>query len=450
MNSLQLYEGKKQQIIQEWKEKIRNKEQIVLNKSISNLFRYRKNNASRLNVKDFNKVIHVDPINLLVEVEGMTTYEDLVNETLKYNCMPQVVPELKSITIGGAFTGVGIESSSFKYGLVHETIKEIEVLLPSGEIVIANRTNDYKDLFFAFPNSYGTLGYVLKLKTNLEKVKQYIKLTHRKFISQKEFWSSLEQLCKEQRNKKEISFIDGVIFNESEMIITLGELIEKAPYLSNYKKLKIYYKSLKEKQEDYLTIKDYIWRWDTDWFWCSKHFGVQNKLLRLFIPKSLLNSKNYWKIRAWNGKYRFTEKFPSKKKRESIIQDVETTINKTEEFLTFFHKEIGIKPIWICPLQSQEQKTVYPLYKLDPKKLYINFGFWDTVPTTYEEGYYNKKIEQKLKELKGKKSLYSNVFYTEEEFWKNYNKKEYFKIKKKYDPHKVLKNLYEKVVREKA
>ena len=36
--------------------------------------------------------------------------------------MPAVVPQLKSITLGGAVAGVGIEATSFRYGLVHDTI----------------------------------------------------------------------------------------------------------------------------------------------------------------------------------------------------------------------------------------------------------------------------------------------------------------------------------------
>ena len=30
---------------------------------------------------------------------------------------------------------------------------------------------------------------------------------------------------------------------------------------------------------------DYLWRWDTDWFWCSGAFGVQNPTVRRLWPK---------------------------------------------------------------------------------------------------------------------------------------------------------------------
>ena len=53
---------------------------------------------------------------------------------------PAVVPEFKSITVGGAYVGIGIASSSFKFGLVHENIIEAEVLLADGSIVIFEAT----------------------------------------------------------------------------------------------------------------------------------------------------------------------------------------------------------------------------------------------------------------------------------------------------------------------
>jgi FAD/FMN-containing dehydrogenase len=46
--------------------------------------------------------------------------------------MPTVVPQLKTITLGGAVAGVGIESSSHRHGLVHDGMLELDVLLGDG------------------------------------------------------------------------------------------------------------------------------------------------------------------------------------------------------------------------------------------------------------------------------------------------------------------------------
>jgi FAD/FMN-containing dehydrogenase len=96
----------------------------------------------------------------------MTTYEDLVTATLRHGMLPAVVPELKTITLGGAAAGVGIEASSFRYGLVHESLLELDVLIGNGQVLTCRLDNEYAALFSGFPNSYGTLGYALKLKSN--------------------------------------------------------------------------------------------------------------------------------------------------------------------------------------------------------------------------------------------------------------------------------------------
>src|SRR3989338_2307811 len=168
------YQVRKQHIIDQAKALHAQGQQFALGKKTSNLFRNRKPDAHRLDVTDFNHVLQVDTQNMLVEVEGMTPFSTLVEETLKYQCLPAVVPELKSITVGGALTGVAIESSSFRYGLVHETIVEAEILLADGSVVTCTADNEHRDLFFAFPNTYGSLGYALKIKLKLIPIKPYI------------------------------------------------------------------------------------------------------------------------------------------------------------------------------------------------------------------------------------------------------------------------------------
>src|SRR5207248_11475150 len=72
-----------------------------------------------------------------VSAEGMTTYADLVDATLARGVMPCVVPQLKSITVGGAAAGVGIEASSFRYGLVNDTLDRKSTRLNSSHRTIS-------------------------------------------------------------------------------------------------------------------------------------------------------------------------------------------------------------------------------------------------------------------------------------------------------------------------
>jgi hypothetical protein len=115
----------------------------------------------------------------------------------------------------------------------------------------------------------------------------------------------------------------------------------------------------------------------------------------------------------------------------------------------FFFNDINIRPVWICPFRAYDPTAKFNFYSFDPQKLYVNFGFWDSVPTTKEPGYYNRLVEAKVSALHGKKGLYSDSYYTPEEFWNIYDKPAYDALKQKYDPEKKLKDLYEKAVRRK-
>jgi FAD/FMN-containing dehydrogenase len=438
-SDISAYARRRDRLISELAAARANGASIGLAKSTSNLFRHRlQTGTKRIDVRSFHHVLHIDSSSRVAEVEGMTTYEELADETLKLGLLPTVVPQLKTITIGGAISGIGIESSSFKFGLVHETVDELEILLGDGSTIVCSATQN-SDLFRGFPNSYGTLGYVLRLKVKLIPMKKYVKLTHTKFTDPAMFFAQAEALCVNPH----FDYIDGVVFSGSEMYITCGEFTDNAPFVSDYTYMKMFYQSIRQRDVDYLTAKDYIWRWDTDWFWCSKHFYVQHAPVRLLATKWLLNSNTYQRI------MRLSHKVIPDSKTESVIQDVDIPIEHTVEFLDFLLREIGVLPIWICPFRSYDPSVTYDLYALDPRKLYINFGFWDTVPSAQPEGHFNKKIETKALALCGKKGLYSTAYYDEETFWQIYNRSAYEALKTKYDPSCCFKDLYEKAVKRK-
>jgi FAD/FMN-containing dehydrogenase len=395
----------------------------------------------RIQKKNFNQILHVDPEAGRAEIEGMATYEAIVEATLKYSCLPTVVPELKTITLGGAIAGCGIESSSFRYGLVHESILACDLLLADGSVITCTPDNQYQDLFFALPNSYGTFGYILKATIALQPAASHVRLQHEQFDSISHFFHAIETLCAENREKG-ASFIEGVIFTPEACTLTTGTFISQAPYESNYKYMNIYYRSIQKRGEDYLTASDYIWRWDTDWFWCSRVFYMQNPLMRFLFGKMFLNSSTYTRMMHLATRNQFLQRFSKaiRGESETVIQDVLIPVEKAEQFFNFFRKEVGIFPLWICPYRSFSGKR-FDLCPLDPKRVYLDFGFWDSVPLQGQQGTVNRKIEQKVQELGGFKSLYSESYYSPEEFWQIYNKSRYQQLKQKYDPHNILGDL---------
>lgn len=419
---------------------------IGLAKDTSNLFRDRTAAAQRkLDVRPFCEVLRVDREAGFIEAEGMASYEALVRACLPHGVMPAVVPQLKTITLGGALAGAGIEASSHRYGLVHETVLDFDMIAADGRVLVCTPENEHADLFFAFPNSYGTFGYALRIKARAVPVKPYVRIEHLPFDDASAFFSEVERRCR----AGDADFIDGTLFEPNRMFLTLARFADSAPYASDYTFERIYYRSIPEKREDWLTVHDFIWRWDTDWFWCSKNVLAQNPLVRRLYGRKRLGSRTYTKIMRWNSRVGLTAALERLLglRSESVIQDVDVPLARAAEFLDFYSREIGIWPMWICPIGPQAKAARYTLYPMR-NELYVNFGFWDVIRTrkAHPRGHFNRMIEEKVAALGGIKSLYSDSYFPEEEFWRLYGGEAYRAVKGKYDPEGVFPDLYAKCV----
>ena len=431
-------------------------ERVRLAKRTSNLFRPRDPLATPgLDVSSLNHVLSVDPVSRTADVQAMTTYEDLVDATLAHRLMPLVVPQLKTITMGGAVTGLGIESTSFRDGLPHESVLEIEILLGDGRVVTATPDGEHAELFRAFPNSYGTLGYALRMRIELAPVHPYVRLRHVPFSDLPTIAEAIEQVMSTgSYDGDAVDFLDGVVFSRGESYLCLGTWADHAPRTSDYTGREIYYRSLRTRSSDCLTVRDYLWRWDTDWFWCSRAFGAQNPLLRRVWPKRLLRSDVYHRLLALENRYRVATRLNHWRRRparERVVQDVEIPVARAAEFLDWFLREVPIEPIWLCPIRLRDNGSdprSWTLYPLQPGMHYVNVGFWSTVPIAARaaDGDVNRAIEAAVTALDGHKSLYSDAYYSREEFALRYGGSAYRAAKAAYDPDGRLADLYEKAV----
>jgi FAD/FMN-containing dehydrogenase len=425
---------------------------VRLAKPTSNLFRDRaKPDAPGLDVSGLTNVLAVDPESRTADVAGMCSYQDLVAATLPYGLAPLVVPQLKTITLGGAVAGLGIESASFRNGLPHESVLEMDILTGTGELLTVS-PNEHQDLFRAYPNSYGTLGYSTRIRIELEPIKPFVALRHVRFNSLTDLMAAMDRIIDTGGfDDVPVDYLDGVVFGADESYLCVGVRTSTPGPVSDYTGQSIYYRSIQHgigTKEDRLTMHDYFWRWDTDWFWCSSAFGAQNARLRRWWPRRYRRSSVYWKLVALDRRFGIAdriEKRNGRPARERVVQDVEVPIERTAEFLEWFLDTVPIAPIWLCPLRLRDQDG-WPLYPIRPGRTYVNIGFWSSVPVGPTEGATNRLIEAKVGALDGHKSLYSDSYYAREEFDELYGGETYKTVKKTYDPDSRLLDLYAKAV----
>jgi len=218
---------------------------------------------------------------------------------------------------------------------------------------------------------------------------------------------------------------------------------------SDYTGREIYYRSIQQRDTDLLTMYDYLWRWDTDWFWCSRAFGAQHPVARRLWPRRYKRSDVYYRMVALDHRLHvgaWLDRRKGQPEGERVVQDVEIPVERLGEFLDWFDGEVGMRPVWLCPLNASKK---WPTYPLRPDEAYVNVGFWGNVPVGPEapDAPRNRAIEAKVHELDGHKSLYSEAFYDRETFDQLYDGANLARVKDRYDPDHRLTSLYDKAVR---
>ena len=229
---------------------------VRLAKRTSNLFRPRAATGTPgLDVAAFDGVLSIDADARTADVLGMTTYEHLVEATLPHGLMPMCVPQLRTITLGGAVTGLGIEAASFRQGCPHESVLEMDILTGSGEVLTVTGADEdpHRDLFYGFPNSYGSLGYALRIRIQLEPALPYVHLRHVPFATATQLAEAIASITEARAFEgHHVDFIDGTVFSDHEHYLTLGTMCSELPdgvRVSDYTGQHIYYRSWEEPDE---------------------------------------------------------------------------------------------------------------------------------------------------------------------------------------------------------
>ena len=413
-------------------------------RTISNLFRYipRDHGGSGLSLSDFNNIIAVDVGRKTLDVEGLATYESVVDSTLTHGLLPLVTPELKHITVGGATVGIGIESTGFRHGFVHDGLIEAEVLLPDGRMVLCNGTDRHTDLFYALPNSYGTLGYILRARIKLLSAKRYVHVRTSTFNGLDEYLEAMRLATEKADN----DFVEGLFFSADQYYLMVSRFMDDTPYVDDILRKEVFYKLVQRAPDVYLTTKDYIFRYDPEWFWNIPE-SMPYQIFRKYAPRRLRNSGFYTRYCEWERAWEQFLPWQRKNDKEPLIQDWEVPWENARDLVTYALKNVDLdgKPWVAVPIKTPASPTLYPIRA---NQLYFNLGCYcqvNKVPGR-ENYHYTKVMDRRCFELDGLKMLYSSSFLSRGEFERLYNGAAYSRLKAIYDPQGKAYTLYEKTV----
>lgn len=385
----------------------------------------------KIDVSALNEILQIDPGKRTCIAEPGVTFVDLVTATLKHGLVPIIVPELKTITIGGAVAGCSIESMSYKFGGFHDTCLEYEIITAKGDVLICTPENENNLIFQMAHGTFGTLGIISKLKFRLIPAKPFVKVTYEKYGNLEDYKSAIWKHFK----NKDVDFMDGIIHSATEYVLSVANFVDKAPYTHSYDWMRIYYLSTKKLKEDYIKTPDYFFRYDK---------GVTN-----VTPKSFIGRLLFGKFIGSAQLLRIVEKFrkwiPSA--RIPVTLDVFVPFSKANGFMEWYKKEVNFFPLWCVPYKivRKYEWISSEFFSKTKDELFLDLAIYG-LKKRDDKNYY-KIIENKLMDIGGLKTLISGNYYSESDFWKIWNKGNYDKVKVITDPKNIFRNLYTKTCR---
>ncbi|KAK1725166.1 uncharacterized protein BDZ83DRAFT_620605 [Colletotrichum acutatum] len=394
-----------------------------------------------IDISGLDHVITVDHRGRRAAVEPNVSMATLVTATLKHGLIPAVVPEFPGITVGGAFSGTALESSSFRYGHFEKSVASLEVILGNGNIVTAS-TVENSDLFSGLAGSCGTLGICTIIEVKLVPARRFVELNYLPVHSAAEALNTIQSYT---ADTSPVDFVDGIMFGLNDGAIITGTMTDEKKQgmpVVRFSRAHDQWFALhvhgsvphvRDTNCMVVPIKDYLFRYDRASFW----MGVYGQNPDTFngLTRFLLNP-------TVKAECLFAGIHHSRQNRTVFFQDITLPGNTVAAFLDWVNNNLGIYPLWICPVRVISDSRNRRRYH----HMNVNVRLWGpkTIhgpddnprrddPEAFERFIRdNKMIEQATRDLGGTKVVYGDNYYTEEEFWRIYNKEFYDELRDKW------------------
>jgi hypothetical protein len=245
-------------------------------------------------------------------------------------------------------------------------------------------------------------------------------------------------------------YVDGILFGEGHGVVVTGELTDEGPGEGEGRVQTFsgpwdpwFYLHAKERTErlasggevvEYIPLAEYLFRYDRGGFWVGKaafdyfKFVPFTRFFRWFLDDFLHTRMMYRALHGSGESARF------------IVQDIAMPFETTERFVDYTAKELGIWPLWLCPLQRRGPPTFHPFTTVpegvekQEDDLMLNVGVWGWGPSQPAEFVSkNRELERKVRELGGMKWLYAHTYYPQDEFWPMYGGRAWYdSLREKY------------------
>ncbi|BAS00626.1 FAD-binding oxidoreductase [Blastochloris viridis] len=387
------------------------------------------NGAVELDLTTLNDIVGLNAAENYIDVEPGVPMDALVMATLKANLIPLVVPEFPGITVGGAVQGGALESSSYRYGQLNDTVLEYELLLTDGTLIVATADNAYSDLYYGLATSHGTLAVVTRIRLRLTAAARFVTLAIEPCPSPA---ACLETL-RRHTGAGTADFIEGLLFSETAGAVITGTLSDTAtaPVRRFWRNIDPWYhRFMRRAAETGVTaisvpLVDYLFRYDKGAFWMGEHlfplFGVKsNPVTRFFLAPISRTRKLYDGLHAMNVQH------------EYIVQDFYMDWTDASKIIDFDVRGPKIFPVWLCPIKATTTPQKLSSHYREQEQMLLNVGIYG-MPEGGNAVGDTIALENLFLDTPNRKMLYAQTFYEQAAFWRKYDQAWYGSLRRKYN-----------------
>ncbi|RYE78903.1 MAG: FAD-binding oxidoreductase, partial [Myxococcales bacterium] len=391
----------------------------------------RRRTDDKIDVTDLTSILTIDVEARTCTAESGVTFEQLVEATLRHGLVPIIVPEFKTITVGGAVTGCSVESMSFQHGGFHDTCLAYEMITATGEVLECTRDNEHAHLFEMLHGSFGTLGVLTRLTFRLIPARPFVHVVYETYTTLADYQAAIWR----RYEARDVDFMDGIIHSPTKYVLSLGTFVDQAPYTSAYDWLKVYYRSTATRRDDYLRTPDYFFRYNN---------GVTNVhpksfLGRLFLGK-FLHSDRLLRLAE-----RFHKLLPAD--RPTVTLDTFIPFSRFATFMDWYTAHVGHFPLWCVPYRIPHRYGwIADGLMADIKdNLFVDLAIYGLEQPRGRNIY--REIEEFLPRVSGIKTLIAYNYYDEDSFWQSFHRGNHQRAKQRTDPRNLFRDLFTKTCR---
>lgn len=301
---------------------------------------------------DLRDILELDTDRMVVRVEPLVNMGQLSRYLVPRGYALKVMVEMEDLTAGGLAMGLGMETTSHRYGLLQETVVAYELVMADGSFRRVTAETD-PELFHALPWSHGTLGFLVALELEIEPVEPYIRM---RYIP----CHTMEELC-ERTYELSVAedapeFLEATIYSKETGVIQCGWYDQAPRHRSKINRINRWHKPFffrhvasaleRGEFEEWLPLRDYYHRHTRSIFWeleelmpFAGHPAWRWTLGWLGAPKISLLKKT------------MTEGVRHKLVHKHVVQDVIVPMKDLKDAVDLFHERFEVYPLLVYPIR---------------------------------------------------------------------------------------------------